>query len=170
MPVVSTLNNPSGTVVANAGIVPVGVNGAIAAYPDQDTDLVVDINGYFADPTPDGLSLYPMAPCRVLDTRKVGNGDPFSGQLLVDVVESMCATASNSSGYVFNAAVVPQGGLGYLTLWPDIQQQPLASTLNALDGMITSNMAIVPTLNGYIDVFASGTTQLVLDISAYFAP
>ena len=50
------------------------------------------------------------------------------------------------------------------------QPRPLASTLNALDGAITSNMAIVPTTNGYIDAYASGLTQLVLDISSYFAP
>ena len=50
----------------------------------------------------------------------------------------------------------------------------MASTLNALDGIITSNMAIVPTDQGLdygkINAYASGTTQLVLDISAYFAP
>ena len=58
-PVVSTLNNPTATVVANAAIVPAGVGGAIAVYPDQDTDLVADINGYFAAPGQGGLSLYP---------------------------------------------------------------------------------------------------------------
>ena len=46
----------------------------------------------------------------------------------------------------------------------------MVSTLNALDGAITSNMAIVPTLNGQIDAYAAGQTQLVLDISSYFAP
>jgi hypothetical protein len=48
--------------------------------------------------------------------------------------------------------------------------KPLVSTLNALDAAITSNMAIVPNLNGKTDAYASGTTQLVLDISSYFAP
>jgi hypothetical protein len=71
---------------------------------------------------------------------------------------------------VFNATVVPQAPLGYLTLWPDGQQQPEASTLNATDGSITSNMAIVPTGAGYIDAYASALTQLILDVSSYFAP
>ena len=62
------------------------------------------------------------------------------------------------------------GALGYLTLWPDGAAQPLVSTLNALDGSITYNMAIVPSTNGKIDAYASGITQLVLDISSYFAP
>ena len=66
--------------------------------------------------------------------------------------------------------MVPSGNLGYLTLWPDLQKRPLASTLNAADGLITSNMAIVPTTNGSIDAYAAGLTQLILDISGYFAP
>jgi hypothetical protein len=65
---------------------------------------------------------------------------------------------------------VPSGALGYLTLWPDGEAQPVVSTLNAEDGAITSNMAMVPNKDGDIDAYASGTTQLVLDISAYFAP
>jgi hypothetical protein len=55
-------------------------------------------------------------------------------------------------------------------LWPDGETQPVVSTLNAADGAITSNMAIVPNSDGKTDAYASGTTQLVLDISAYFAP
>jgi hypothetical protein len=75
-----------------------------------------------------------------------------------------------AQAYVFNASVVPTGELGYLTLWPDGTTQPLVSTLNALDGSISSNMAIVPNTNGSVDAYASGITQLILDISSYFAP
>jgi hypothetical protein len=46
-PVVSTLNSYSGSVVANAAIVPAGVNGGIGIYVDGETDLIVDVNGYF---------------------------------------------------------------------------------------------------------------------------
>ena len=169
-PVVSTLNNLTATIVANAAMVPAGTGGGIATYADQNTQLVADINGYFAAPGPGGLSLYPAAPCRVIDTRK-GNG-AFSGTLNppVDVVDSVCGPPSTAQAYVFNATVVPVGGLGYLTLWPDGETQPVVSTLNAIDGAITSNMAIVPTNNGKVDAYASGLTQLILDISSYFAP
>jgi len=37
--------------------------------------------------------------------------------------------------------------------------------LNALDGAITSNLAIVPTTNGSISAFASNATHLIIDIS-----
>ncbi len=171
-PVVSTLNDLTGTIVANAAIVPAGMGGNIAVYPSNDTDLVVDINGYFAAPGAGGLSLYTLAPCRELDTRQVGNGQPFSGALNapIDVATGPCTPSNQAQAYVLNATVVPHGPLGYLTLWPDGQPRPLASTLNAIDGMIASNMAIVPSSNEKIDAFASGITQLILDISSYFAP
>jgi hypothetical protein len=53
-------------------------------------------------------------------------------------------------------------------LWPQGQSRPLASTLNALDGAITSNLAIVPTTNGWISAFLSNAAHLILDITGYF--
>jgi YVTN family beta-propeller protein len=171
-PIVSTLNNPRGTTVANGAIVPAGTGGGIAVYPSQTTNLVVDINGYFAPSGTGGLSLYPLAPCRVFDSRNVGNGQPFSGTLSppVDVAGSVCEPPSAAQGYVFNATVVPSGPLGYLTLWPDGAQQPLASTLNSADGAVASNIAILQSLDGKTDAYASALTQLIIDISSYFAP
>jgi uncharacterized repeat protein (TIGR03803 family) len=171
-PLVSTLNDVPGTIIANAAIVPAGTSGDVSVYPSNDTDVIIDINGYFAPAGPGGLSLYPAAPCRVIDTRHVGNGQPFSGTLNppVNVVGSQCEPPVTALAYVFNATVVPTGALGYLTLWPDGDPKPLVSTLNALDGSITNNMAIVPSTNGKVDAFASGITQLILDISSYFAP
>jgi hypothetical protein len=128
----------------------------------------VDVNGYFAAAGSGGYSLYAVAPCRVLDTRQ--SGGSFSGEKTVNVVGSTCAPPSNAQAYIFNATVVPPGPMPYLTLWPDGEQQPAVSTLNAYDGFITSNMAIVPTTNGSIDAYAYALTQLILDISGYFAP
>jgi YVTN family beta-propeller protein len=171
-PVVSTLNDQTGTIVANAAIVPAGTGGDISVYSTQDTQLLIDINGYFAAAGQGGLSLYAVAPCRVIDTRHVGSGQPFSGTLSppVDVVDSPCGPPATALAYVFNATVVPVGSLGYLTLWPDGTGQPVVSTLNAFDGALTNNMAIVPTNNGKVDAYANGITQLILDISSYFAP
>ena len=47
-PAVSTLNDLTNTIVANAAMVPAGTGGAMATYATNDTDLVIDINGYFA--------------------------------------------------------------------------------------------------------------------------
>ncbi len=47
-PLVSTLNSPDGSVVANAAIVPAGANGAVEVFVTGRTDVILDINGYFA--------------------------------------------------------------------------------------------------------------------------
>ena len=84
-PLVSTLNDLTNTIVANAAVVPAGTGGegGVATYASNDTDLVIDINGYFAAPAAGGLSFYALTPCRVIDTRHVGNGQPFTGELTV---------------------------------------------------------------------------------------
>ena len=55
-------------------------------------------------------------------------------------------------------------------MWPQGTTRPLAATLNALDGAITNNMAIVPTIDTEISAFATNPTDLILDINGYFAP
>ena len=180
MPVVSTLNNNTATNVANAAIVRGSLSSAnqfgyISVYSTNSTELIVDINGYFGLPVAaDAASFFPSLPCRVIDTRDLNPGTPFTGTQTVDVKGSpTCANLGGSSavGYVFNATVVPSPGFYYLTLYPNgLESPPVVSTLNAIDDMITSNMAIVTTTNGSIDAYASGDTELILDAYGYFAP
>jgi hypothetical protein len=169
-PVVASLNAVTGTVTANAVIVPSGAAGAVDVYATNDTDLVIDINGYFAAPASGGLSLYAMTPCRVLDSRNPQGAPPLSSATSVNVTASSCGVPAAAQAFVFNASVVPPGPFGYLTLWPAGEPQPLAATLNAVDGAITSNMAIVPTTNGSITAYPSNPTYLILDIFGFFAP
>jgi len=168
-PLVASLNAVTGTITANAVIVPAGTNGGVDVFSTDATDLVIDINGYFRPEGLGGLSLYRVTRCRVLDTREPSGTPPFSGTFEVNVSAVSCAVPATAQAYVFNTTVVPPGPLGYITMWPEGEPQPLVSTLNAVDGVITSNMAIVPTINGSIDVFASAPTYLVLDIFGYFA-
>ena len=168
-PLVSTLNSPTGTLVANAAMVGAGTDGKVAVYPLNDTDLIIDIDGYYAltSSAPGGLSLYTLTPCRILDTR-MANG-AFSGTLPVNAVGSACGLPSLAQALVLNATVEPEGFLGYLSLWPNGQNQPLVSTLNAYDGAVTSNMAVTPTTNGFVNAYALDPTQLIVDVSSYFA-
>lgn len=164
--VVASLNAPTGTVVANAVIVPAGTNGSVDVYATNSTDLVIDIDGYFAPAGPNGFSFYASAPCRVLDSRLPASTPPFSDTKNVNVTAaSVCGVPAAATPYVFNATAVPPRPLGYITMWAQGQPQPTVATLNA----ITSNLAIVPATNGSISVFAFNPTQLVLDLLGYFA-
>ena len=174
MPTASTLNAPTGTITANAAILPAGTNGSVDVYASDATDLLVDINGYFAPPGTGGLSFYTLTPCRVADTRNA-NG-PFGGPALTGtrdyaVPASACGVPNGAQAYSLNATVWPAAGfLNWLTLWPTGGAMPLVSTLNSWDGRLVANAAIVPTTTGSISAYTSDLTQFFFDINGYFAP
>ncbi len=175
-PVVSTLNSWTGKVVANAAIVPSGTNGSINVFVTNPTDVILDTNGYFAGPGTGGLSFYPVAPCRVADTR--GPNGPFGGPEMAaaetrsfTIPASACYVPPTAAAYSLNVTVVPDGVLSYLIAWPTGSATPLVSTLNSFDGSVVANAAIVPAgTGGAISVFVLQQTQVILDINGYFAP
>ncbi len=177
-PFVSTLNSWTGKVVANAAIVPNGTNDSVSIYAYNPTDVILDINGYFAGGgKPGALSFYPITPCRVVDTRNPDG--PFTGPILeagttrsFAIPAGGCNIPATAAAYAMNVTVVPDGPLWYLTAWPTGAQQPVVSTLNSWDGSVVANAAIIPAAaaDGSISVYVAGRTHLVLDINGYFAP
>jgi sugar lactone lactonase YvrE len=203
-PVVSTLDDPQGLIVSNAAIVPAGApSGGISVYNagPSITDVVIDMDGYFGPPADGGpvaLQFYPVAPCRLVDTRGAAAGfngiDPFAGPSILaggtltvpvqsateastDTTPAPCGVIpSSAQAYSFNLAVVPQAGgpIDYVSLWPAGSTQPFVSTLDDPQGLNVSNAAIVPagTPNGGVSVYNHGpsTTNVVIDMNGYFAP
>jgi len=179
-PLVATLNSLDGRIKANAAIVAAGTNGAIRIYASNTTDVVVDIDGYFlAAPDPSAYVFFPLTPCRVADTRSTIG--PLGGPYLSGgqqrnfpvLAATSCGIPNSAIAYSLNFAAIPRWGapLGYLTVWPTGESQPLVSTLNALTGTVTANAALVPAgQNGEINVYPSHDTDLVIDINGYFAP
>jgi Bacterial Ig-like domain (group 3) len=168
-PTTSTLTLRPGMPIANAAIVQAGAGGSISAYASSNTDVVIDVNGYFGPAAVGGVYLHTVPPCRAIDTRN-NYFPPFPGTYTVSIQGGPCAPPDSATAYVLNATVVPLAPVQFLTLWPSIRAQPEASTLNATDGVTTSNMAIVPTENGAIDAYSPDSTHLLLDLSGYFAP
>ena len=143
-------------------------------YASNSTDLVIDVNGYFTQGA--GLEFYPVAPCRIVETRQ-GGGAFGAPRLEAGQTRSFpfsqggCGVPANAQAYYVNFTVVPPGLLGYLTAYPSGQARPFTSTLNDLDGRILANGAIVAAgANAGIDVFVTDATHLVIDIAGYFAP
>jgi uncharacterized repeat protein (TIGR01451 family) len=172
-PIVSTLNAPTGTVTSNAAIVPAGVNGAITVFATNATDLIVDINGYFAPPGIGSLDFYTATPCRVLDTRNAAGslGGPIMGAgqaRSFNVPSSTCGIPATAKAYSLNATVLPSASLQYLTLWGS-GSIPIVSTLNSFDGSVVANAALVPAgASGEVTAFTTNLSHLLLDINGYF--
>jgi hypothetical protein len=85
-----------------------------------------------------------------------------------DIPSSGCGIPSTALAYSLNVTVVPVGPLGFLSIWPAGQPQPLVSTLNS-DGRVKANAAIVPAgVGGGVSVFVSNSSHVILDINGYF--
>ncbi len=123
-----------------------------------------------------GFRFVPVAPCRVADTR--GTAGRFGGPAIAPfsdrsfaIPQSACGIPATARAYSLNVTVVPRGPVAFLTVWPTGQPQPFVSTLNAADGNVVANAAIVPAGDGgAVSVFAYAAvpTDVVLDINGYF--
>jgi hypothetical protein len=176
-PGVSTLNSSDGSTIANAAIVPAGESGGITVLTSNATDLIIDVNGYFAPAGTSSLDFFPLTPCRIADTRAT---QPFTGLFgppslvantgrNIPVGSSPCLSGS-AAAYSLNMTVVPDGTLGFLSVWPAGQPFPVVSTLNSPDGTTLANAAILPAgSSGAVDVLASNATDLIIDINGTFS-
>jgi hypothetical protein len=134
-----------------------------------------------------------MTPCRVVDTRAaVGFPAPFGGTgaltggatptngrgryplyLSASSPSHACAIPNIASAYSLNITVVPSGSLGFLAVGPaPMTLPPTSSILNDSSGAVLANAAVVPagTPSGSIDVYVSGTSEVIIDINGYYAP
>jgi hypothetical protein len=172
----STLNFISGQIVANASIVPVSIDGTVCFYVHGQSDLVVDLNGWFLS----GAGLKTLAPTRVFDTRSglggvpVGQvGNQSSGPTIVEipVVGRFGLPGSNIESVILNVTVTeaPAGGPGgFVTVYPCSTQVPSASNVNftALQTVANAVVARVSS-RGTVCFYVHGSTQLLADISGY---
>jgi hypothetical protein len=102
-PLASTLNSLDGRVKANAVVIAAGTGGAVSVYATDATDLVLDIDGYFVPATnTSALAFYPLAPCRVADTR---SSAPLSaGQTRTFAIG--CNVPASAQAYSLNFTVL----------------------------------------------------------------
>jgi hypothetical protein len=188
-PLASNLNFPAGKIVPNRVIVPINpVTQQVSIYNFAgNTDVVVDLDGYYS-PYHNGSLYYPLVtPARIVDTRP-GSGKPYSGQTLgtgtilttnvpVDAFPPVTGytAPSNFTGFDVNTTITDTtGNGGYLTQYPSNagSTPPLASDLNWSPGDIVSNAnqlssGGVPDIA--IDNFNfTGNADLVIDLYGYF--
>jgi hypothetical protein len=124
------------------------------------------------------LSFVAITPCRIADTR--GTQGAFGGPALqtgetrtYQILQSACSIPAAAKAYSLNFTVDLTGlpGLPFLAAWPTGEPRPNTSILNAPNPSVQylANSAVVPAgTNGAINVFASGTTHLIMDVNGYY--
>jgi hypothetical protein len=184
-PYVSNLNWTKGETVPNSVIVPVGTDGSISFYNHSGyTDIVVDLEGYFAPASSTAGAYVPLTPARICDTRPVqsgvvanqcnGNGTGMGtlaagGSLNIQVTGEGLVPAG-ATGAILNVTVTNTTAASYLEAYPEGATQPTASNLNWTAGETVANRVLVDlSSSGEITIYNhAGSTDVVVDVSGYF--
>src|ERR1035441_10614080 len=105
-PMVSILNDFLGTVLANAAVVPAGTNGSIDVYVTNTTQVIIDINGYYAPQISlaNGTAAAPSL--------------TFAGASTSGLYSSGAGTVSVATGGTSRLTVSPNGNVGIGTTTP----------------------------------------------------
>jgi subtilisin-like proprotein convertase family protein len=126
-----------------------------------------------------GLQFYPLAaPVRLLDTRPGASPNacsqpnaPITGQTSrTQPGRNLCNIPANAQALTGNVTTVDSGG-GFLTLYPSDAQQPtVASTNYGVNEIINNVFTVGLGADGAFKIFANTTTDVVVDVTGYYAP
>ena len=178
MPVASNVNFTRGSVVANGVVTSLGAGGAVCLYSDQQSDVLVDVLGWFgggAQPPFTGA-----VPSRLVDTRNAIGGPagvvtpaapksvPVRG-VTVNVNGVAQQVPADASAVALNVTLVEARAAGFATVWPCGSSMPEASNVNFARGGTAANGVIAPIgADGTVCIFTSADAHLIVDISGWF--
>jgi hypothetical protein len=182
------------TFAVTAGSLPTGLNlassGTLTGTPTTAnmfnfTMTATDNNGctgtraYTVIVSGNGLQFFPLPqPVRLLETRAAFSGCTNPGTpinangTLTLPARTVCAgIPANAAAVTGNITVVPAGP-GFLTLFPSSATQPVVANSNFVAGEITNNVFTVGlgAGDGAFKIFSSATTDVIVDVTGYYAP
>ncbi|MDX2033321.1 MAG: zinc-dependent metalloprotease family protein [Blastocatellia bacterium] len=183
-PTVANSNYGANEILNNVFTVGLGASdGAFKIYVTTNTDVVVDVTGYYAPPGTGGLYFHPLPrPVRLLETRAGLSGCYAPGNPLPGATETTqqatgaCAgltIPSNARAIVGNATTVsPQGtGAQFFTLFPADAARPLVASSNYSAGQVmNAPFTVGLSSTGAFKIHPTTQTHLVIDVTGYYSP
>ncbi|WP_147301434.1 hypothetical protein [Calidifontibacter indicus] len=162
-PNASNVNFERGQNIAGFVVVKIGADGYVNFSPSAGANVAVDVAGYF----PSTSDLTGITPSRLLDTR-TGTGSVGGGQTIaVRVVGVGGVPATNVKAVSLNITAVAPAANGFVTVWPQ-GTRPTASTVNYTAGRTIANSIVAKVgTDGYVRIYTSARTQIIVDVSAY---
>ncbi len=178
-PEASNVNFTAGSVVANGVVASLG-NGAICIYSDQESDVLVDVLGWFV---PNGASVpyVGAVPQRLVDSRNAIGGPtgvitPSSPRAVavrgvtLSVNGALQQVPSDASAVALNVTMTQTQAGGYATVWPCGTTRPEASNVNFGTGATVANGVIAPIgADGSVCLYTSANAHLIVDIAGWFS-
>jgi hypothetical protein len=172
-PLASNLNYVPGDTVPNLVMVRVSADSRVKLETNGITHVVVDLVGSFVtdEGNPTGRFV-PMAPERIIDTRRAYDGGPLGPDNLREfgLAGLLHRYPSEVAGLVFNTTVAETNADSFLTVWPSSLLRPWASSLNWRVGHVRSNLVVMGAdPYGFASFYnAAGSTELILDAAGWF--
>jgi uncharacterized protein YkwD len=169
LPVASSLNYVAGEVVGNGVVVPLDARGGLCVFSSQSTDVIVDLTGFFSAGSTSRFN--PVVPTRVLDTRSGFGGSvrvPAGGTIAV-TISGVAGVPTGAPAAAVNITAVSPSGPGFLTAYPCGAARPASSTINYTGGAVRANNALVALGGGKLCLFSSQATDVVVDLTGFFA-
>ena len=175
-PTASTLNAPAGRTIANLAVVPLDGSGRMTLYNGSSgtTNLVADVFGYYLAGDASATGAYvPLAPTRILDTRK-GIGATAGlvaghGTIRVQATGVGAVPTTPVSAVVVNLTATGATTSGYVTAFR--ADRPAVSSLNDGPGRTVANLTVVPVdrLTGTFGLYngSANGVHLVADVQGY---
>ena len=180
-PNVANSNFAANQVLNNVFTVGLGAgDGAFNIYVTTNTNVVVDITGYYAPPSASGLYFHPLPkPIRLMDSR-VGATACFTpgallsaGSTMTQLGTTTCDGVTIPGGalaLVGNATVVSPQANGFLTLFPADAAQPSTASSNFQSGInMNAPFTVGLSPSGQFNIYTAATTNLVVDVLGYYS-
>jgi glucose/arabinose dehydrogenase len=182
-PLVANSNYAPGEILNNVFTVGLGAAGpdagAFKIFVTSDTDIVIDITGYYAPPSAAGLYFHPLPkPIRLLETRA-----GFTGAFTPGVKLQANADTPQPAHVTYDGVTIPatalaiagnattiNGGAGYLTLYPGGVPRPLAASSNFSAGQVmNAPFTVGLSAAGEFNLFTTTSTDAIIDVLGYFS-
>lgn len=169
-PVVSTVNFSGGEVTPNAATIPLDVNGQLCVFANVDTDLVVDVNGFYG---PGGAARFtPVSPVRLMDSREnLGANGPVAAGTTVELpVAGTAGVPAGAAAVTLNVTSTDARLDGYVTVYSCDGPRPVVSNLNPSRGRVRPNLVVTPvSASGTVCLFTLNETHLVVDVTGFLS-
>jgi hypothetical protein len=178
-PLASSVNYLAGQIVANSVTVKLGDFNRVCVYSLVQSDVIVDVAGFYSDATPAvGVGHTSFNPQRLLDTRPGTVAvNPTKGQIAGQTdfslqVAGVGTVPAGATGVVLNVTAVNTTANGFIAAYPGpcgAANRPTVSNVNFRQGQIVPNSVSVKVgTNGVVCFYTNVATDLIVDFNASF--
>ena len=151
---------------AGATVVPLGADGTFCVYTSTATDLLVDLFGAYS-PTA-GHKFEPVAPVRVLDTRR-GGARLGAGTIVTLEVAGAAGVPESAAAAALSVQAIDPTGAGFVTVFPCAQAVPEVSSLNvATANNIANHVEVALSASGTVCLYVSSSMHILVDLSGWY--